>query len=56
MVLIMDAQVGVSLMEGRGVAIITYGPVMLPCAVRAVKKLRSEDGLSVKVVNLPWLN
>lgn len=52
----MGDHIGVSLMEGRAVAIITFGPVKLPYAVQAVKKPRSEDGLSGKVVTLTRLN
>lgn len=29
---------------------------LLKLAVEAVRKLAEEDGLSVKVINLPWLN
>jgi transketolase len=51
------------LVEGRGVALtggddavlIGYGPVMLPQAVEAARRLR-ERGIGLKVVNLPWLN
>jgi transketolase len=47
---------GVVLTEGKDVAIIAYGPVMLSSAVEAAEKLKSEHGISVKVINLPWLN
>lgn len=47
---------GVSLVEGRDIAIIAYGPVMLSSAVEAAQALRSEYGISLRVINLPWLN
>jgi len=47
---------GVTLVAGSDAVVITYGPVLLSAAVEAVRKLAEEDGLSVKVINLPWLN
>ena len=47
---------GVALREGTDVAIIGYGPVLLPEAVRAAEALERDAGLSVRVINLPWLN
>jgi len=47
---------GVTLVEGTQVVIISYGPILLSAAVSASKKLAKEEGLSVKVINLPWLN
>jgi len=47
---------GVTLHDGEDVVLISYGPVMLTTAVNAAKKLLKEDGISVKVINLPWLN
>lgn len=47
--------VGVTLAEGADVALIAYGPVMLPIALDAAKAL-DADGIGVKVINLPWLN
>lgn len=46
---------GVTLAEGNEVAIIAYGPVMLSNAMLAVQNLK-KSGISVKLVNLPWLN
>ncbi|MBP3128254.1 transketolase [Thalassospira sp. ER-Se-21-Dark] len=46
---------GVSLTNGTDAAIISYGPVMLSQAVIAAKLLETE-GISLKVINLPWLN
>ena len=46
---------GVRLTEGDGAVIIGYGPVLLSEAVGAAGALR-DSGLSVRVVNLPWLN
>ncbi len=47
---------GVPLTEGKDVAIITYGPVMLSLAVHVAKALEVKHGTSTKVINLPWLN
>ncbi len=46
---------GVTLREGTDAVIIGYGPVLLGQACLAADSLR-EQGVSVKVVNLPWLN
>ncbi|MDX9860489.1 MAG: transketolase C-terminal domain-containing protein [Rhodospirillales bacterium] len=46
---------GATLREGRDVAIIGYGMVTLAESVKAAERLKA-DGVSVKVVNLPWLN
>ena len=46
---------GLTLVDGSDVAVIAYGPVMLPLAIDAARALAAE-GTSVKVVNLPWLN
>lgn len=47
---------GVALTEGQDAIIIAYGPVMLSSAVQAARCLKSEHGIAVKVINLPWLN
>lgn len=47
---------GVALTEGQDAVIIAYGPVMLSSAVLAARTLKSEHGIAVKVINLPWLN
>lgn len=47
---------GVMLVEGTEVAVIAYGPVMLTAAVEAAKAVAKDRGISVKVINLPWLN
>ena len=47
---------GVTLTEGQDALIIAYGPVMLASAVQAAQALKSEHGIAVKVINLPWLN
>ena len=46
---------GVALTEGTDAVLIGYGPVLLPQAVEAARLL-GERGISLKVVNLPWLN
>ena len=55
---------GYQLIEGRGVVlrdgtdgvVFGYGPIMLAQAVRASEELERDHGVSLKVVNLPWLN
>lgn len=47
---------GVSLTSGNDAVVIAYGPVMLTAAVEAASILKEENSISVKVVNLPWLN
>ncbi|MCC6178138.1 MAG: transketolase [Chloroflexi bacterium] len=46
---------GVALTEGQDAVLIGYGPVLLPQAYEAARRLR-ERGIGLKVVNLPWLN
>lgn len=47
---------GVTLRPGTDAVLIGYGPVLLPQAYWAAEKLEADYGLSIKVVNLPWLN
>ena len=47
---------GITLVEGSDVVVITYGPVLLSAAVQASEILSKEKNISVKVINLPWLN
>jgi transketolase len=47
--------IGVELRPGSDAVFIGYGPVLLSEAFRAAEALE-RDGLSVAVVNLPWLN
>ena len=55
---------GYEMVEGRGAIIrdgtdgvvFGYGPIMLTQAMRAADQLDREQGISLKVVNLPWLN
>jgi len=47
---------GIALTQGDNMAIIAYGPVLLSVAVQLAGKLLEKDNLSVKVINLPWLN
>ena len=47
---------GVTLLEGTDMVVIAYGPVMLSTAVQAAEILAKEEGISVKVINVPWLN
>jgi transketolase len=46
---------GTVLKEGKDAILFTYGPVMLHEAVKASEILEKE-GVSLKVVNMPWLN
>lgn len=46
---------GVTLREGRDAAIIAYGPIMLASAYNAAETL-DHEGISVRVINLPFLN
>ncbi|MFZ5861390.1 MAG: transketolase C-terminal domain-containing protein [Nitrospirota bacterium] len=46
---------GVALREGHDAVVFAYGPVMVYEALHAAERLAS-DGVSLKVVNLPWLN
>jgi transketolase len=47
---------GVALTEGADAVMFAYGPVMLGEAVHTAEQLRSEHGIGLRVVNLPWLN
>ncbi len=47
---------GLALTEGRDAVLFSYGPVMLSQAFQAARKLSSDYGIGVKVINLPWLN
>ncbi len=47
---------GFSLTEGHDAILFSYGPVMLPQAFSAAKMLNEQQGIGLKVVNLPWLN
>ncbi|MBR8828254.1 MAG: transketolase [Gomphosphaeria aponina SAG 52.96 = DSM 107014] len=47
---------GVTLVEGEDTILFSYGPVMLPQAYQAAKILGEKYNISLKVVNLPWLN
>ena len=46
---------GSEIVSGTDAVLFSYGPVMLNEAVTAAEILR-EKGVSLKVVNLPWLN
>jgi transketolase len=46
---------GVTLRAGTDVALVGYGPLLLSQAWRAAEQLAPE-GISVAVINLPWLN
>jgi transketolase len=47
---------GTILVEGDDAILFGYGPVLLPQAHAAAATLRSEHGIGLRVVNLPWLN
>ena len=46
---------GVTLREGSDVVVIGYGPVLLSEAWHAAEQA-AKEGVSVRLVNLPWLN
>jgi transketolase len=46
---------GTVLCNGKDAVLFSYGPVMLNEALTAATLLQ-DDGFSLKVVNLPWLN
>ncbi|MCM2395699.1 thiamine pyrophosphate-dependent enzyme [Rhizobium sp. S95] len=47
---------GSVLREGKDIAIITYGMVLLNNAYKAAVNLAEQRNVEVKVINLPWLN
>ncbi len=47
---------GVALTPGEDTVLFAYGPVMLNEALLAQEILKDQKKLSVKVVNMPWLN
>ena len=42
--------------EGRDVVVFGYGPWMLANAFEAAAQLEQESGVTIRLVNLPWLN
>ena len=47
---------GTVLISGEDGFIFAYGPAMVSSAVTAAKKLKDEAGISLSVINMPWLN
>jgi transketolase len=47
---------GVTIVEGTDAVVFAYGPVLLSEAAQASSLLREREGVSLRVVNLPWLN
>lgn len=47
---------GVTIVEGKDVAVVAYGPVLLSAAVGFALEYRRKTNETVKVINLPWLN
>ena len=47
---------GVTLREGTDAVVFGYGPILLAEALAAAEIVARDGGLSVAVVNLPWLN
>jgi transketolase len=47
---------GVELRPGSQAVLFGYGPLLLPQAWRAAEMLEREHGVSLAIVNLPWLN
>jgi len=46
---------GVTIADGKDAAIITYGPLMLAESMFAYEELK-RNGISAKIINLPWIN
>jgi transketolase len=42
--------------EGRDVVVFGYGPWMLANAFEAAAQIEQESGITIRLVNLPWLN
>lgn len=42
--------------HGKGVCVFAYGPVLLSLAMKAATLLEEQHGVTVRVVNMPWLN
>lgn len=47
---------GVTIVDGKDVVVIAYGPVLLSAAIGFAREYRVRTGKTVKVINLPWLN
>ena len=47
---------GVSIRDGKDALIITYGPILLSNSMEAVDILEDKFGLTISIINLPWLN
>lgn len=47
---------GVTLLDGQDAVVFGYGLVLLPEAYKAAGLLQERHGISLRVVNLPWLN
>ncbi len=47
---------GVTLVNGADVAVIAYGPILLSAAVQAARVVAHDKNITMKVINLPWLN
>jgi transketolase len=52
----LDEGRGVTLREGSDCVVIGYGPVLLAEAWKAAAMVQEQHGVSVRLVNLPWLN
>jgi transketolase len=52
----LELGVGHTIVEGTDAVAIGYGPVLLGELYKAAQLLRSRFGVSLRVVNLPWLN
>jgi len=47
---------GLILQDGCDAVLFACGPIMLTSAIDAAEMLESKSGISLKVVNMPWLN
>ncbi len=48
--------IGAFVKQGSDMLIISYGPMFLKHAYQVAEKLENEKGISVAVMNFPWLN
>lgn len=47
---------GVELLSGDDGIVFAYGPAMVSSAIAAATTLKNETGVSLSVINMPWLN
>jgi transketolase len=47
---------GQVILAGNQIAIISHGPAMLALAISAAEIIKEMNGITIKIINLPWLN